>query len=92
MKYTIERESHFNRKSIEHDIIFHIKYRKTFFGFFDYWKYIKHKDCDPHGCVSVKTTFRTEEEAIKYAEILCKGTNRNTTVITDIKTIECNQS
>jgi hypothetical protein len=88
MKYTIERDDYHDKNGKITKTAVYIKYRKSFFGLFTYWKYITHRDCGMSDCYDARTNFSTQEKAENFIkEILCPGKtydNWNTTVINEI--------
>lgn len=72
--YSIIEQNRFNLKGGLEHINFQIRYRKSFYGLFTYWKYITHQDCGWGDCYDSITNFGTKKEAtIFIKEILCPG-------------------
>ena len=90
MKYKIVRESYFNEYGVEQNIVFYVmKECKGLFGW-RYWNYIRHEECGWGDCTSVKTQFKTQEEAQTFIDdILCKEVLRQNWVTKDISESTC---
>ena len=79
MKYTIERDDYHDKNGKITKTAVYIKYRKSFFGLFTYWKYITHRDCGMSDCYDARTNFSTQEKAENFIkEILCLVTSTST--------------
>lgn len=85
-KYVIDRKDYYDEYGKKTSTCFYIKYLKSFYGLFEYWKYITHISYDTYD----RTSFRTEKKAILFIkEILCPGRKYNGWTTTTVNEITC---
>lgn len=79
MEYRIKRNAYVDEHGKERSHHYTVQYYKTIlWGLYSYWKTECHEEGDMSGTYNSDTTFKTEENAIEFAEnILCKGKVRD---------------
>jgi len=88
--YIIEKDEYYNDYGNLTHTTYFIKWRKSFFGLFTYWKYVTHTNCDTSGTYSSRTNWNTEEEAIKFIkDVLCPGKKYDGWATTTVNEITC---
>jgi len=90
IKYIIEKQERFGDKGKLEHTTYYIKWRKSFLGLFNYWKYVTHRECGMSDCYNARTNWSSEKKCEKFIKkVLCPGRTYDGTESTIVNEITC---